>query len=152
MKNQVKRLFGGGVVVALLSSGLAFAATMSVAGVAVAASTNGKIAFTSNRSGNDDIYVIDADGSNEIRLTDNAANDSQPAWSPDGTKLAFTSNRSGNNEIWVVETDGSAAPVGPPVNITNDDGDEQAASWSPDGTRIAFTSNRGNPTTVDRCT
>jgi Tol biopolymer transport system component len=46
-------------------------------------SPNGmKIAFSSNRDGNNEIYVMDADGSNQIRLTDYTANDTSPAWSP----------------------------------------------------------------------
>lgn len=51
--------------------------------------TNGKIAFQSNRDGNFEIYVMNADGSNQTRLTNNSASDVYAAWSPDGTKIAF---------------------------------------------------------------
>src|SRR5579859_3882472 len=63
---------------------------------------NGKIAFASDRDGNNEIYVMNPDGSNPVRLTNNPANDTDPAWSPDGTRLAFDSNRSGSLEIWAM--------------------------------------------------
>ena len=68
-----------------------------------------KIAFTSDRDLNREIYVMNAqDGSNQTRLTDNGAADEFPSWSPDGTKLAFTSDRDGNREIYVMNAqDGS---------------------------------------------
>jgi redox-regulated HSP33 family molecular chaperone len=56
--------------------------------VATNASAAGKIAFTSNRDGNIEIYVMNADGSGQTRLTTNAASDRFPAWSPDGLKIA----------------------------------------------------------------
>ena len=61
-----------------------------------------KIAFTSQRDGNSEIYVMNADGSNVERLTHHDAYDFGPAWSPDGTKIAFSSWRDGNIEIYVV--------------------------------------------------
>ena len=91
-----------------------------------------RIAFTSTRDGNGEIYVMDADGSNQTRLTDDLAPDSSPAWSPDGTRIAFTSDRSGvgNTGIYVMNPDG----IG--------EADLGAAgccpSWSPDGRQIAF--------------
>lgn len=65
------------------------------------ASNGGKIAFHSNRDGNWEIYVMDADGKNQVNLTQNGAGDSEPAWSPDGKKIAFTSVRDGNCGIYV---------------------------------------------------
>src|SRR5262249_28599020 len=62
----------------------------------------GTIAFVSNRDGNDEIYVMNGDGSAQKRLTDNPANDESPAWSPDHARIAFTSDRDGNNEIYVM--------------------------------------------------
>src|SRR6266542_603186 len=55
--------------------------------------TNGKITFESNRDGNNEIYVMNADGSGQMNLTNNGADDVQPAFSPDGTKIAFASTR-----------------------------------------------------------
>ena len=66
-----------------------------------------RIAFTSDVSGSQDIWVMDADGGNQTRLTINAAFDAYPEWSPDGTKIAFTSNRAANDDIWVMDADGS---------------------------------------------
>ena len=51
----------------------------------------GQIAFASNRDGNGEVYVMDVDGSNQTRLTNNPADDGDLAWSADGTKIAFTS-------------------------------------------------------------
>jgi Tol biopolymer transport system component len=70
---------------------------------------DGKIAFSSDRDGNTEIYVMNAqDGSNQTNLTMNPAFDFDPSWSPDGTKIAFSSDRDGNTEIYVMNAqDGS---------------------------------------------
>lgn len=99
---------------------------------------NGKIAFTSLRNGNFDIYVINADGSDEQRLTDSPGIDDDAAFSPDGTKIAFTSDREGSDDVWVMNADGSD-----PVNLTaNGSIFDAYPAWSPDGTEIAFSSTR----------
>ncbi|PXF57824.1 MAG: hypothetical protein C4B59_14510 [Candidatus Methanogaster sp.] len=56
----------------------------------------------SDRIGNDDIWVMDADGSNKVQLTTNTSDDITPSWSPDGNKIVFSSDRSGNCDIWVM--------------------------------------------------
>ena len=66
---------------------------------ATAATSIGKIAFASYRDGNFDIYLMDADGGGQTRLTENPAEDFSPAWSPDGKRLALVSTRDGNAEI-----------------------------------------------------
>ena len=72
-----------------------------------APATNGKIAFVSDRDGNQEIYAVNLDGTGLKNLTGNPSTDAEPAWSPDGTRLAFTSNRDGDNEIYVTAADGS---------------------------------------------
>ncbi len=102
---------------------------------------NGKIAFTSDRSGNDDIYVMNSDGTGVTDLTNDPSTDETPAWSPDGTRIAFASDRSGTLDLYVMNGDGSGlAP------LTHNPGGTGASTpaWSPDGTQIAFTRTEAN--------
>jgi serine/threonine protein kinase len=93
-------------------------------------STSGRIAFESFRDGNWEIYVMNADGSNQTRLTNNpAADDRFPSWSPDGSRIAFASK----HEIYVMNADGSNQ-----TRLTNNPAYYSNLSWSPDGSRIAF--------------
>ncbi len=71
------------------------------------------------------------------RLTNNAAADFDPAWSPDGSKIAFRSARDGNYEIYTMNGDGSGV-----ARLTNDAAEDEYPAWSPDGSRIAFSSKR----------
>jgi Tol biopolymer transport system component len=66
-----------------------------------------KIVFYGGRDDNRDIYVMNADGSNPTRLTNDPAQDRYPTWSPDGLRIAFTSNRDGDDEIYVMSADGT---------------------------------------------
>ena len=98
-----------------------------------------KIAFTSFRDGNAEIYVMNADGTNQTRLISHSASDEGPSWSPDGTKIAFRSNRDGseNWEVYVMNADGTNQ-----TRLTSHSASDWPASWSPDGTKIAFHSKR----------
>ena len=96
-----------------------------------------KIAFCSARDGNPEIYVMNPDGTNQTRLTSNAAGDAEPSFSPDGSKIAFISNRTGNVEIYVMDADGSNQ-----TNVTNNASGNFQPSFSPDGSKITFISNR----------
>jgi Tol biopolymer transport system component len=98
---------------------------------------NGKIVFSSAVEANMEIYVMNADGSQQQRLTNAVGFDSYPAWSPDGEKIAFMSERDGNYEIYVMDADGSNQ-----TNLTNNLALDVGPVWSPDGTQIAFSSNR----------
>jgi len=93
--------------------------------------------FGPERRGNLEIYVVNADGTGQTRLTSNYANDGAPAWSPDGTKIAFESNRDGNWEIYVMNADGTGQ-----TRLTNNSAGDWSPAWSPDGTRMAFVSSR----------
>jgi len=96
-----------------------------------------KIAFVSDRDGDNDIYVMNADGGEQTNLTKNPARDSSPSWSPDGKKIAFHSERDGNFEIYVMNADGSEQ-----TNLTKNPAHDESLSWSPDGKKIAFVSIR----------
>jgi Tol biopolymer transport system component len=97
----------------------------------------GQIAFDAWRTGDGEIYVMNADGSDQVNLTNSPAWDIFPVWSPDGSKLAFTSTRDGNFEVYVMNADGTGQ-----VNLTNSPGSDGTPAWSPDGSQIAFRSAR----------
>jgi hypothetical protein len=76
-----------------------------------------------------EIFVVDADGTDEVNLTNSSANDDEPAWSPDGQLIAWQRD---DSRIWTMKPDGTektdlASGISP--------------NWSPDGTRLAFTRN-----------
>ena len=98
---------------------------------------NGQIVFVSDRFGNSDIWVMNADGSGETALTANDGQNNWPAWSPDGARIAFTSDRAGSEDIWLMDADG-----GNPAPLTDDPGADHHPSWSPDGRKIVFSSDR----------
>jgi Tol biopolymer transport system component len=100
---------------------------------AATAHVNGKIAFDTNRDGNEEIYVMNPDGTGQTRLTTDTVSDFGPAWSPDGTKIAFNKGF----DIFVMSADGSNQ-----TRLTSAAAMNIAPSWSPDGTKIAFHSSR----------
>jgi hypothetical protein len=104
---------------------------------------NGRIAFATDRDGNSEIYTMNPDGSSLTRLTNNAAFDGEPAWSPDGTKIVFTTNRDGNLEIYAMNADGTS-----PTRLTNNAAFDAEPAWSPDGTKIAFDTDRDGNTEI----
>ncbi len=100
--------------------------------------SDSRIAFTSDRDGDFEIYSMLPDGSDLKRLTNNSGYDDMPAWSPDGKKIAFVSDRNGSPEIYVMNADGSRAR-----RLTKDNGPDNALpAWSPDGSGIAWSSER----------
>ena len=109
-----------------------FTAQQTCQGVICA--TNGKIVFSRNEV---DIYAMNPDGTGQTNLTNDAAFDKEPSYSPDGSRIVFTSNRDGNYELYAMNADGSS-----PLRLTNQAGDDGQASYSPDGSHIDFTSTR----------
>ena len=97
-----------------------------------------RIAFSSSRDGDFEIYVMDADGGNVRRLTKSPGLDTRPAWSPNGKRIAFTSNRYGNYEIYIMDADGSHQR-----RVTDNPGKDDYATWHPDGKRLLIVSERG---------
>jgi Tol biopolymer transport system component len=94
-----------------------------------------RLAFSSTRTGNPEIFVMDSNGSSQENLTEHPANDGAASWSPDGRKIAFHSDRRGDNDIYVMDEDGSDVEL-----LTSNPGDDITPAWSPDGSMIAFAS------------
>ena len=103
-----------------------------------------RIAFQSNRGGNNGIWVCDADGSNIVELFSQADTFAgTPRWAPDGQRLAFDSNAAGNEDIYIIRASG-----GKPVQLTADPADDGIASWSADGKWVYFYSMRSGRSEV----
>jgi Tol biopolymer transport system component/DNA-binding winged helix-turn-helix (wHTH) protein len=97
---------------------------------------DGRIVYVSTLSGNQDIWVMNADGSNQKQLTFDARSDFDPVVSPDGRHIAFASERSGNTRIWRMDMDG-----GNPTQLTNGAAGDFLPAYTPDGRWIIYTSN-----------
>src|SRR5919205_885842 len=126
---------------ALLTLAAALAPTRAAAqsAPAKAQSPNGQIVFQSDRGGDfSDIYVVDADGKHETRLTTDPADESNPVWSPDGSQIAFVTNRRGAYEVFLMNADGSNQR---PLRETPVETVEVA--WSPDGKMLSYATRGG---------
>ncbi|MBM2832509.1 MAG: exported protein of unknown function, partial [Dehalococcoidia bacterium] len=133
MKREILRVFG--VTLALTLLGI----TLPVVTAASDPSLPGKIAFYSFRDLNEEIYLMNDDGSGQTRITNNGDADNDPALSPDGAKIAFSSWRDGNSEIYVMNSDGTNQTR---LTTNGFNVGDYSPAWSPDGTRIAFFSSR----------
>jgi Tol biopolymer transport system component len=112
-----------------------------------------RIAFVSQRDNLfGEIYTMNADGTNVVRLTNTPGASDSPSWSKDGSQLVFSSNRdlfdpaTGSVsivqfEVYVMNADGSGV-----TRLTNNDQFDGEPVFSPDGRHIAFTSQRDHPT------
>lgn len=96
------------------------------------------LAFTSDQSGNFEIYIMYPDGRGLMNITNHPASDTYPFWSPDGTQIAFTSDRGGSHQLYLMDADGSNV-----VQLTNGEGSywfdvNRYTPWSPDGRKLIF--------------
>ncbi|HYZ85439.1 MAG TPA: winged helix-turn-helix domain-containing protein [Bryobacteraceae bacterium] len=96
-----------------------------------------RVAFTSNRSGESEIWLADVDGSNAVQLTSMRAVSGAPRWSPDGERIVFQSNPEGQFDVYVIPAAG-----GKPWNHTSHPATDGRPSFSRDGKWIYFSSNR----------
>ena len=93
-----------------------------------------------------DLWRVDRDGGNAVRLTSNIGQESFPHFSPDGKTIAFTGQYYGNSDVYLVSVDG-----GEPVRLTWHPGGDFVTGWNPDGKSILFRSGRtGYPTGLNR--
>jgi len=98
-----------------------------------------KIAFDSEATGHQEIWVADADGGNAQPITSfNGYPCGSPRWSPDGSRIAFDGRRYGNADIFVINSSG-----GTPVRLTSEPSNDNRPVWSSDGKFIYFGSDRG---------
>ena len=98
-----------------------------------------KIVFFSNRSGQYQIYLMNADGSDLKQLTHTQEANETPVFSTDDSKIFFQSHRDGNAEIYVMNVDGSN-----PVNLSNHPAEDSHPKLSADGSRLIFDSKRNH--------
>lgn len=94
-----------------------------------------QIALSSDRRGNQDLYVMASGGGEMTQLSTDPAPDWNPRWSPDGRQMVFYSARSGNRDIWVMPSSG-----GPARQLSTNPRRESEPSWSPDGSEILYRS------------
>jgi TolB protein len=112
--------------------------------IAPAYSSNNKtLAFSSDRDGKLDVWLLEDGQEVPRQLTNRNGKDLQPVWSPDDSKIAFFSDEHGNNDIWIVPLSG-----GPAVEITPRGSNDVNPYWSPDGKKIGFTSDRSGRSEV----
>ena len=110
--------------------------SVSICGICAEAPATAKIAYSSWRDGNMDIYLMNPDSSDEVRLTHHLATDGGPKWSPTGEQILFSSDRDGAPGEWdlyLMDADGSNVR-----RVFEKEADRTSPTWSPDGKQIAY--------------
>jgi TolB protein len=97
-----------------------------------------RIAFVNNRTGHKEVYLMDYDGENVKRLTDDKSIDLLPRFSPDGRRLAYTSYKDGNPDLFLIDLE-----TGRGTTLSNEQGLNIAGGFSPDGAKLLMTLSRG---------
>ena len=127
---KYKRFFLSAVVIVSLLS-------VSVSGICSKAPTTAKIVFTTSRDGNREIYMMNPDGSDQVRLTNHRADDAIATWSPTGEHILFASDRDRftlSRDLYLMDPDGKNVR-----RVFGKSEDRSSATWSPDGKQIAYT-------------
>ncbi len=96
-----------------------------------------QIIYRRESGGQSDLWIMNADGSDQRVFRANAADEFDPAWSPDGAYVAYISDRFGDFEIFVAPVEGDGE-----TRLTFDASDDEYPAWSPDGAYLVFNSNR----------
>ena len=107
--------------------------SIEVSPLSAKAPTTAKIAFTSTRNGNSEIYVMNPDGSNQVNLTMHPSKDFDPVWSPTGEQILFASDRDGIVDLYLMDANG-----GNVQQVFRRALGRQHPTWAPDGKRIAY--------------
>ena len=107
--------------------------------IAAEAPTRPKIVFNSLRDGNAEIYIMDTDGKQQVRLTQHPDADFQPVWSPTGEQILFVSKRDGVRDLYLMDSDGENVK-----RVFKKIATRQQPAWSPDGKQIAYLGNKGD--------
>ena len=97
------------------------------------APTTPKILFTSSRDGNREVYIMNPDGSDQVRLTKHPANDLNAVWSPTGEEILFISDRDDVRDLYLMDPDGSNVR-----RLFKKEVYRGRPAWAPDGTQIAY--------------
>lgn len=101
-----------------------------------------RLAFSSDRNGHWDLFLLDLKQGSLRQLTDTPGYDGHPTWSPDGVWVAFESYEEGDLDIWILPVSLDQAPI----RLTNHPARDSDPDWDPQGRRIAFVSDRdGSP-------
>lgn len=130
---RISRVFSIGFALALAVAG--FAALQGIAVLAQEDPESGLVVYSSNRTGNYEIYVLDPATGLGTQLTNNAANDVEPVWSPDSSTIAFASDRDGDYELYVMRADGTDVR-----QLTNNLAEDRQPRWQPEGEFLVFLS------------